>query len=204
MAASAADLAGGVISLGEAKWVQLPKWAEPAVRRLVVPPSTLHPVVDTLPNGITLIVQTEDVSDTVSVYGRIRNSPEMEEPAGQEGITQVLDQLLPYGSERLDRLAFEHALDKIGARERAGTDFFVETVPDYFDRAVELLADNELHPALPEQQDHRKGQASRAWLPGQQSTFLAQHSLARRYLVSRSALAWSAETERLTLEAVRS
>lgn len=137
------------IALGEAKPTRLPQWAEKTLRRLVVPPSTLQPVVETLPNGITLIVQPEDVSDTVSVYGHIRNRPELQEPAGQEGVAQVLEPLLDYGSERLDRLAFQQALDAIGARASAGTDFYVETLADQFERGVELLADNELHPALP-------------------------------------------------------
>jgi len=137
------------ISLGEAKPTKLPKWAELAVSRLSVPPATTHPIVTKLANGVTLIVQPEDVSDTVTVLGHIRNRPETETPAGQEGVAQLLDQLLSYGSERLDRLAFQHALDDVGARERPGTDFSVRVLTENFDRGVELLADNELHPALP-------------------------------------------------------
>src|SRR5256885_1567004 len=138
------------ISLGEAHPTALPPWAQKALQRLEVPPSTLHPIVSTLPNGLTLIVQSEDVSDTVSVYGHIRNRPETEEPQGQEGVAQVLDRLLTYGSERLDRVAFQQALDAIGAREHAGTDFSVQGLGEHFERALELLADNELHPALPD------------------------------------------------------
>jgi zinc protease len=139
------------ISLGEARPTQLPKWADRALKRVTVPPSTLHPVVSVLPNGLTLIVQSEDVSDTISVYGHIRNRPETQEPSGREGINQVLDELLSYGSEKLDRVAFERALDGIGARERAGLDFSVQTLSEHFEPAVELLADNQLHPALPQE-----------------------------------------------------
>jgi len=139
------------ISLGEAHPTALPPWAQKALERLEVPPSTLHPLVSTLANGLTLIVQTEDVSDTVTVHGHIRNRPETEEPKGQEGVSQVLEQLLTYGSEKLDRVAFQQALDAIGAREHAGTDFSTQALAEHFDRAVELLADNELHPALPAQ-----------------------------------------------------
>ena len=138
------------ISLGEAKPTKLPPWAERALRRVNVPPSTLHPVVTTLPNGLTLIVQSEDVSDTISVYGHVRNRPETEEPPGREGVSQVLEALLPYGSEKLDRVAFESALDAIGARERPGVDFSVQTLAENFEQGVALLADNELHPALPQ------------------------------------------------------
>src|SRR3989440_686208 len=136
--------------LGEAHPTALPAWAQKALQRLEVPPSTLHPIVSTLPNGLTLIVQSEDVSDTVSVYGHIRNRPETEELEGQEGVAQLLERLLTYGSERLDRVAFQQALDAIGAREHAGTDFSVQSLGEYFERAVQLLADNELHPALPD------------------------------------------------------
>ena len=138
------------ISLGEARPTKLPTWAERALRRVTVPPSTLHPVVSTLPNGLTLIVQSEDVSDTISVYGHIRNRPETEEPPGREGISQVLEALLSYGSEKLDRVAFERELDAVGARERAGADFTVQTLAENFERGAALLADNELHAALPQ------------------------------------------------------
>ena len=167
------------ISLGEAHGTELPAWARKSLERLAVPPSTLHPVVTTLPNGLTLIVQPEDVSDTVSVYGHIRNRPETEELAGQEGVSQVLERLLPYGSERLDRLAFQSALDAIGAREHAGTDFWAQSLAEHFDRALELLADNELHPALPStaleviRGQVAQGVAARNLSPG----FLTQHSL---------------------------
>jgi zinc protease len=167
------------ISLGEAKPTKLPEWADAALNRLIVPPSTLHPIVNTLPNGLQLIVQTEDVSDTVTVLGHIRNRPETQEPKGKEGVTQALDELLTYGSEKLDRVAFQQQLDAIGAREGAGTDFAVAVLPENFDRGVELLADNELHPALPQQAldviktQLAHGVAARNKSPG----FLTQHSL---------------------------
>lgn len=136
---------------GETKPTDLPDWAKAALGRLEVPPSTLSPVVSTLPNGITLIVQPEDVSNTISVYGHIRNRPETVAPKGKEGVAQILDQLFSYGTETLDRLAFQKALDDIGASESAGTEFAVHMLAPDFDRGVELLADNELRPALPEQ-----------------------------------------------------
>jgi len=180
VAASAAGFGGREsISLGEAKPTPLPKWAETALHRVTVPPSTLHPVVSVLPNGLTLIVQTEDVSDTISVYGHIRNRPETQEPVGREGINTVLDELLSYGSEKLDRVAFEQALDAIGARERAGVDFGVQTLAEHFEGGVALLADNELHPALPQtamtiiQGQVAQGVEARSHSPG----FLTQRSL---------------------------
>jgi zinc protease len=49
----------------------------------------------------------------------------------------VLDLLLPYGSEQLDRVAFEQALDAIGARESAGSEFSLQVLSQDFERGVE-------------------------------------------------------------------
>jgi len=133
------------------KPVKLPSWAESALRRLSVPASAVNPVVTKLPNGITLIVQPEAASDTVSVYGRIRNNSDMETPKGQEGVDQVLNRLFSFGTTSLNRIAFQKALDDIGASESAGTHFNVHALSGHFEQAVKLLADNELHPALPAQ-----------------------------------------------------
>jgi zinc protease len=137
------------ISLGAAKPTSLPTWATAALRRLTVPPSTLHPVVTRLPNGLTLIVQTEDVSNTVSVYGHIRSEPGLEEPRGEEGVSDLLDRMFMFGSNRLHRLQFQQALDAIGASEQAGADFSLQVLPENLDRGVQLLAANELDPYLP-------------------------------------------------------
>lgn len=130
--------------------VRLPEWARKALGRIAVPPSAVHPSVMTLPNGITLIVQPETISNTVTVLGHIRNNPDLQTPKGQEGVSEVLDGLLSYGTESLDRLAFQKALDDIGANESAGTSFSLQVLSDHFDRGMQLLADNELRPALPE------------------------------------------------------
>ena len=135
----------------QVKAVKLPEWASRDLADLHVPDSTVHPVVKVLANGIKLIIQPESVSDTISVYGSIKNNPDMQVPQGQEGVSQVLDSLFEYGTTTLDRLAFQKALDDIAADESAGARFSVEVQSENFDRAVALLADNELHPALPEQ-----------------------------------------------------
>jgi zinc protease len=129
--------------------VKLPDWAQKALERLSVPKSTLNPTVTVLPNGLMLIVQPESISQTVSVIGHVRNRSEMETPAGQEGVDRVLGQLFSYGTTTLNRVAYQKALDEIGASESAGTDFSLVVLADHFDRGVELLADNQLHPALP-------------------------------------------------------
>ncbi|HKT11032.1 MAG TPA: pitrilysin family protein [Terriglobia bacterium] len=133
------------------KKVNLPAWAEAGLKKLAIPEATVHPVVSTLPNGLKLIVQPETISDTVSIYGHIKSNAGLETPKGQEGADDELAQLFSYGSTTLDRIQFQKALDDIGADESAGTDFTLHVLPAHLDRGVELLAQNELHPALPEQ-----------------------------------------------------
>jgi zinc protease len=132
------------------KEVELPGWAAKALGRLSVPASVVNPVVTEFPNGLKLIVQPETVSNTISLYGQIKNNPDLQTPKGKEGVASVLDQLFSYGSKTLDRVAFQKALDDIGAEASAGTDFSLSTLADKFEDGVKLLADNELNPALPE------------------------------------------------------
>jgi zinc protease len=130
--------------------VALPDWAAKALSRLAVPESSVRPVITSLPNGLTLIVQPESVSNTVSVWGQIKNNAQVEAPKGKEGVGSLLNQLFEYGTTTLDRLAFQKALDEIGAEASAGTAFSVQALPSQFERGVQLLAENELTPALPE------------------------------------------------------
>ncbi|MGH7836081.1 MAG: M16 family metallopeptidase [Candidatus Binatia bacterium] len=134
----------------QAKPVPLPAWAKRALAPLAVPASKVNPSVTTLPNGLRLIVQPESISDTVSVFGEVKHRPELQVPPGKEGTDQILDDLFSYGSTKLDRVAFQQALDEIGARASAGTSFSLQVLTDRFERGVDLLADNLLRPALPE------------------------------------------------------
>ena len=136
------------------KPVELPDWAKNALERMKVPASVVNPKVYSLSNGIKLIVQKETVSNTVSVYGSIKNNPDLETPKGKEGTSSLLDQLFEYGSKTLDRVAYQKALDDIGADESAGTGFRLNVLANHFDKGMQLLADNELNPGLPEQAFH--------------------------------------------------
>jgi zinc protease len=134
----------------QAQAVPLPAWAKKVLAPLAVPTSTVNPTVTVLPNGLRLIVQPETISDTIGVYGRVKHRAELQVPPGKEGADQILDDLFAYGSAKLDRIAFQQALDEIGANAQTGVRFSLEVLPDGFARGVELLADNLLHPALPE------------------------------------------------------
>jgi len=151
-APAAAKGFGGTEKLTSAptKPVPLPVWAKSLLNPLQPPKWDLTPTDTTLSNGIRLIVQPEKLSSTVTIVGEIRTQADLEVPAGREGVQDVLAGLFSYGTTTLDRLAFQKALDDIAAEESAGPSFSVAVLKRYFDRGVQLLADNELHPALPE------------------------------------------------------
>jgi zinc protease len=133
------------------KAVELPDWAEKILSRISTPVSTVNPAVTVFQNGLKLIVQYESVSDTVSVYGHVKNNPDMEVHPGKEGVNLVLNPLFSFGTTSLNRLAFQKALDEIGADVSVETDFSLKVLAGHFDHGVQLLADNLLHPALPEE-----------------------------------------------------
>jgi zinc protease len=129
--------------------VKLPEWAESALKALSVPKAGVNPADVTLANGIRLIVQTETISPTITLVGDIHREEKLETPPGKDGVADILDQLFSYGTKNLDRLEFQKALDDIGASESAGGGFTIRVLKQYFDRGAQLLADNELNPALP-------------------------------------------------------
>src|ERR1700742_833695 len=131
------------------KPVVLPDWAKGSLSQLKVPADYIVASDTTLPNGLRLIVKVDRTSPTVTVVGTVKNNADLQTPKGKEGVSDVLDGLYSYGTTTLDRLAFQKALDDIAANETAGFDFSVQVLKEHFSRAVELLADNELHPALP-------------------------------------------------------
>jgi zinc protease len=126
----------------------LPSWAQDILKHLAVPPKTLAPTSMTLANGIRLIVQPETITKTVVVTGRIENNPFVQEPAGKRGVNDVAAALFPFGTTSYDRVSYQAELDKISATVTAGTDFGVDVLSNDFDRGVQLLADDELHPAF--------------------------------------------------------
>ena len=116
-----------------------------------MPPSAIAPTTFTLDNGLRLIVQPETISDTVQVYGRIKSNEDLQAPKGEKGVADVLDGLYRFGTEHLNRLQYQQALDAIAAKAQAGSDFSLQVPAGHFRKGIKLLADNELHPALPPQ-----------------------------------------------------
>ena len=127
----------------------LPAFAKNVLSQLHVPESTVHPDVQTLPNGIKLITVQSSISPTVVLRGQIRNNSDVQTPAGKEGVDGILGGLFDFGTTTYDRIAYQTELDKIAADTTAGVSFGVSALSKNIDRGIELLADDELHPALP-------------------------------------------------------
>jgi len=138
-----------VTTAAPTKPVDLPDWAEASVKSLKVPSAPPSASDVTLSNGLRLIVRTEKASPTITVIGSVKHDEDLQTPAGKEGADGVLEELFSYGTEKLDRLAFQEALDSIAAEENGGASFSIKILKQYFSRGVELLADNEIHPRLP-------------------------------------------------------
>lgn len=141
---------GEQLTAAPTKPVALPAWAEAALTKLQMPTEHTTWTDAKLPNGIQLIVKTDATSPTVTVAGNIRHNANLETPRGKDGVNDVLDELFSYGTTSMDRLAFQKALDDIAAQESAGYDFSLKVLKADFSRGVQLLADNVLHPALPD------------------------------------------------------
>ena len=150
--------------------VALPDWAEKALGKLQLPRWTLDPARMQLPNGMTLIVQPEHASKTVTVVGHIDRNAGLQEPKGQEGVGRLLGSLFDYGTATLDRAEFHKALDDIAGTASGGGDFELAVPSADFDRGMQLLADDELHPALPEQAFRVQRQTLARVLEGERQT----------------------------------
>ena len=131
------------------KEVALPDWAAKPLAELRLPHPMTLPSDETLPNGLRLIVRTDRTSPTVTLVGSVQHNEDLDTPRGKEGVDDVLEELFGYGTTTLDRVAFQKALDDIGATEDSGFSFSLKVLKENFNRGVDLLAENQLRPGLP-------------------------------------------------------
>ena len=124
----------------------LPDWAAQLVKHIAAPPAGKPPSQVKLANGITLIVQPETISDSVFVYGVVKTNAALQEPAGKEGVSSILNTMFAFGTRAHDRLAFARLQDDADSQVSAGPGFGLQTTSKSFDRGVALLAENELQP----------------------------------------------------------
>jgi len=126
----------------------LPAWAEAALHDLAPPERTIAPVSFVLSNGLRIVVQPEHASPSVAVAGTILHDAGLEEPSGKDGVQSVLEPLLPYGTTTYSRVALQAQFDAIAATVTNGFAFTLDVPRASFDRGMQLLADDQVHPAL--------------------------------------------------------
>jgi zinc protease len=129
----------------------LPSWAQTAFANVQVPSQTVQPVTMTLTNGMRLIVVPEHVTKTVEVHGEILSNEAIQASPDKQGVADIVSGLFPFGTTTYSRIQLREQLDKIAAEVQAGTSFSLKVLSGQFDRGVQLLADEELHPAFPDQ-----------------------------------------------------
>ncbi len=133
-----------------ARDVVLPEWARSALAAAPAQQDAQSPTVFTLSNGLRLIVVPQPGSRTVSMFGRVRQVADMQQPPGQDGVADLTDRLMAEGSATRPRLALVQAMDDLAARHDTGFGFSLRTLVPAFEPAMRLLADAQLNPAFPE------------------------------------------------------
>ena len=128
--------------------VKLPSWATEGLEQLTIPTVSAPTSDTTLKNGLRLIVKTDSTSPTILLRGSVKRAIQVPSAVDYGTVAEILAELYEYGSQRMDRLSFEKALDDIAATETAGYTFSLDVLKGNFSRGVQLLADHELHPTL--------------------------------------------------------
>jgi zinc protease len=142
---------GENVALPNPEPVPLPAWAESAfVRPIPAPQEPPDTRTCALPNGLRAIVTSTHVAPVVVLDGDIEYNQTLYAPHGHQGVADITNQLMSWGTTTLDRKAFAAAVQAIPATVYAGTSFGLGVQAQNFDRALTLLADNLLHPRLPE------------------------------------------------------
>lgn len=130
----------------------LPSWALAYFNApLRVPQSDRAVRTFHLSNGLTLTVRPEHLSPTVVLRGYVETSPKLYEPRGKDGVAELTQTLLPYGTTTYGRKEYDAQVDSVAANVDLGSSFTLTVQSKNFNRAVQLLADGMLHPAFPPQ-----------------------------------------------------
>jgi zinc protease len=130
----------------------MPSWAAPYFAAPLRAPNDANVSIVRLPNGVRLTVRRETLSPTVVIDGSIKVSPDLDQPIGKDGVADLTNDLMPWGTTTLDRPAYAAAIDRIQANVALGSSFSMTAQSKDFDAAMSLLADGMLHPAFPQKQ----------------------------------------------------
>jgi zinc protease len=128
----------------------LPDWAQLALKApLRAPSEDLTATVHRLRNGLRYAARRETAAPTVVLSGFVRTDPLLYVPAGKDGLGQIVDGMLGWGTPTYERKAYQAQFDAIAGTAKLGTTFSLQVQAKDFERGVELLADGLLHPVFP-------------------------------------------------------
>lgn len=105
----------------------------------------------TLPNGLTILAETDPQAHTVAVGFFVRTGARDEDPALM-GVSHFLEHMLFKGTDRRTAEDINREFDRIGANYNAFTShettvFFAQVLPEFLPQALDILADM-MRPAL--------------------------------------------------------
>ncbi|MBV8354559.1 MAG: insulinase family protein, partial [Candidatus Eremiobacteraeota bacterium] len=143
--ATISDTFSGRIPTG--KIVEAP-WIRTALAQETALASHVAPVSYTLANGLRLLVQEAHDNPTVTIAGRVENSPRSD-PPGKEGASALLNALMGYGSARYSFERQRTLADDLAARVGYGGSFGAHGLARDFPQLLDLLADDLKDPLLP-------------------------------------------------------
>lgn len=129
---------------------RLPAWATAALDVPLVP-ATYHEeaaVFGRLPNGVRYAIRRETSAPAVIVKGIVRTAPALYEPRGKDGVQQVVDTLLGWGTQTLTLDQYQRAYDALAANWHVGFSFSLGVRSEDLERGLGLLADGLLHPSF--------------------------------------------------------
>ena len=132
--------------------VTLPSWAQSAFSKLQVPAPALHPTAFTLPNGLQADRPAGDRSARRSrCSARSRPTRTCRRPKARRASPPCWATCSTSAPPAWTGCSSRRALDAISAHESAGSSFSLAVPVAHFADGMKLLADNELHPAMPAQ-----------------------------------------------------
>lgn len=125
-------------------------WVRDALAKSPSLSSHVAPVAFTLPNGLRLLVQEAHENPTVTISGRIDNSPRSD-PPGKEGLGAVLTSMMGYGSAKYPFETERTIADQLAADVSYGGTFGAHGLSRDFPQLLDLIADDIKAPALPQE-----------------------------------------------------
>jgi len=130
--------------------VALPSWARAGLAVPLVPANKrAEPAVfGQLPNGLRYAIRRETSAPVVVVEGVVRTAPMLYEPRGKDGVQQVVDALLGWGTQTMPYQEYQRQFDLLAADARLGSSFLFAARSEALERGLALVADGMLHPAF--------------------------------------------------------